>query len=216
MNEIARNNLAVLGAAQIATEERAEWDYYSTDPDCVNDLLNKEPQLVNSNFKYLEPCAGAGAIADRFEQLTKIKMDQYDIFPHKENIIQQDYMKLNSVGQYDVIITNFPYHAASKKNPIGFNQLLVKALKDIKPGGYVCSFQKLLHLESKNRYEDIYSRFKPEKIYVYVKRVKCYRGGDTEKYKDMNSTICYSWVIFHKDEKGFYSNKETKLDWIYK
>ena len=43
MNEIARSNLAVLGAAQIATEERAEWDYYSTDPDCVNDLLNKEP-----------------------------------------------------------------------------------------------------------------------------------------------------------------------------
>lgn len=216
MNEISRSNLATIGAAIIATEERAEWDYYSTDPDCVNDLLNKEPQLVNSNFKYLEPCAGAGAIADRFEQLTKIKMDQYDIFPHKEGIIQQDYMKLNSAGQYDVIITNFPYKMATKASPIGFSQLLNKALRDIKPNGYVCSFQKLLQLESKARYEEIYARFKPEKIYVYVKRVKCYRGGDTEKYKDMNSTICYSWVIWHKDEKGFYSNKETKLDWIYK
>lgn len=215
MDEISRSNLATLGAAIIATEERAEFDYYSTDPDCVNDLLNKMPQLKNPNLKFLEPCAGAGAIADRFEFLTEIKMDQYDIFPHKEGIIQQDYMKLDSNGKYDVIITNFPYHAASKKNPIGFNQLLVKALRDVKPNGYVCSFQKLLHLESKNRYEDIYSKFRPEKIYVYSHRVKCYKDGDIEKYKTMNSTICYTWTIWHKDEKGFYSNKTTFLDWIY-
>lgn len=216
MDEVSRSNLAVLGAREIAKEDRAELDYYSTDPNCVNDLLNKMPQLKNPNFKYLEPCAGAGAIADRFEILTGIHMDQYDICPHKEGIVQMDYMKLNCAGQYDVIITNFPYHAASKKNPIGFNQLLVKALKDIKPGGYVCSFQKLLHLESKNRYEDIYSRYKPEIVYVYVKRVKCFRNDDVNKYKDMNSTICYTWTIWHKDENGFYSNKETKLDWIYR
>ena len=143
-------------------------------------------------------------------------MDQYDIFPHKESIIQQDYMKLDSNGKYDVIITNFPYKMATKTNPIGFTQLLKKALQDIKPDGYVCSFQKLLQLESKARYDEIYSRYKPENIYVYVKRVKCYRGGDTEKYKDMNSTICYSWVIWHKDKNGFYSNKTTNLDWIYR
>lgn len=216
MNEVARSNLAVLGAAAIATEERAEWDYYSTDKDCVNDLLNKMPELVNPNFKYLEPCAGAGAIADRFEELTKIKMDQYDICPHKVGIIQQDYIKLNCAGQYDVVITNFPYKMSTSKNPIGFSQLLVKSLRDIKPGGYVCSFQKLLQLESKTRYDEIYSRYKPSNIFIYVKRVKCFRGGDTEKYKDMNSTICYSWVIWKKDEKGFYSNKDTKLDWIYR
>lgn len=215
MNEKARSNLATLGASEIAQEERAEWDYYSTDPNCVNDLLNRMPQLKDKNLRVLEPCAGAGVIANRFEQLTGNKVDQYDIFPHAENIIQMDYMKLNCTGQYDVIITNFPYKSSSKNNPIGFNQLLVKALRDVKPGGYVCSFQKLLYLESKNRYEDIYSKYKPEIIYVYSRRVKCYRGGDTEKYKDMNSTICYSWAVFHKDENGFYSNKTTLLDWIY-
>jgi len=75
MNETMKSNLGAIGAAIIATEERAEFDYYSTDPDCVNDLLNKMPQLKNPNLKFLEPCAGAGAIADRFELLTKIKMD---------------------------------------------------------------------------------------------------------------------------------------------
>jgi len=49
-------------------------------------------------------------------------------------------MKLDSKDRYDVIITNFPYKMATRSNPIGFTQLLKKALQDIKPGGYVCSF----------------------------------------------------------------------------
>ena len=216
MNEVARSNLAVLGAREIAKEDRAEFDFYSSDPDCVNDLLNKVPELVNSNFKYIEPCAGAGAIADRFEQLTKIKMDLYDIVSRREDIEEIDYMKLDCAGQYDVAITNLPYRMATKTHPIGYTQLMRKALKDIKPGGYVCSFQKLLQLESKARYEEIYSHFKPWKIFVYSKRVKCFKNDDKEKYKEMNSTICDSWVIWHKDENGFYSNKTTLLDWIYK
>ena len=216
MDEKSRSNLVILGASIVSKEDRAEYDFYSTDPDCVNDLLNKVPEIINPNFKYLEPCAGIGTIADRFTQLTKFPMDKYDIIQRREDIIEQDYIKLNCPNQYDVIITNFPYKMATSKNPIGFSQLLQKSLRDVKPGGYVCSFQKLLQLESKARYDEIYSRFKPWKIFVYVKRVKCFKNDDKDKYKELNSTICYTWTIWHKDEQGFYSNKTTELDWIYR
>ena len=121
MEEVSRSNLAVLGAGIIAKEDRAEYDFYSTDPDCVNDLLNKVPEIINPNFKYLEPCAGVGVIADRFTQLTKLPMDKYDIIQRREDIIEQDYIKLNCSNKYDVIITNYPYKMATSKNPVGFS-----------------------------------------------------------------------------------------------
>lgn len=64
-----------------------------------------------------------------------------------------DYMDLDCAGVYDLIITNLPYKSSTAKNPIGFSELLIKALKDVAPDGYVCSFQRLLSLESKKRYE---------------------------------------------------------------
>ena len=186
-------------------------DYYNSDPDCINDLLFRFPQLKNKELKVLEPCAGAGILADRFELLTKIKVDKYDIEPHSDNVIKQDYMKLNCKNQYDVIITNLPYLMSSAAYPIGFTQLLNKTLRDIKPNGYVCNLQKLAQLESKKRYEEIYSKFVPQIIYLYSNRIKC-----TKDNKEVNTTIPYCWVIWQKDEKGFYSNKETKFEWIYK
>lgn len=213
MTENARSNLAVLGAREIATEERAEWDYYSTDPNCVNDLLSKMPELYNPNLKVLEPCAGAGAIANRFEELTDNKVDKYDIMPHAAGIEQCNYMELDSKDKYDVIITNFPYKSSTKTNPIGFNELLLKALDDVKCGGYVISFQRLLQLESQKRWKEIYEKYRPSKVYVYVHRVKCFKDGDAEKYKTMNSTICYSWVVWEKEFDGSFA-KKTELDWI--
>lgn len=208
MGDILKN----LGSTVLAGTERAEYDFYSTDPQAVNDLLAKMPELGKRGLKVLEPCAGIGTIADRYTTITKNEVDMYDIVQRRDDIICSDYMDVDAFGKYDLIITNFPYKNATKANPIGFNQLLNKALNDVKPGGYVASFQKLLQLESKKRYEEIYGRRKPEIIFVYSHRMKCFKNGDTSQIA--NSAVAYSWAVWHKDMDGFFS-KDTKLDWIY-
>lgn len=206
-----RNSMKTLGASNLTEAQRANLDFYSTDPSAVNDLLQKMPELAECK-RVLEPCAGVGSISDRFQFLTGIKVDTYDILSRREDIIQMDYINLDCAGVYDLIITNFPYKEGTAKAPIGFSQLLNKALKDVAPGGYVCSFQRLLSLESKKRYEQIYSKYKPEMIYVYSHRMSCYANGDMTK--KINSSIAYAWFIYHKGLDGKFS-QETKLDWIY-
>ena len=206
-----KGSVNTLGASNLSETQRANLDFYSTDPRTVNDLLQVMPELKNSK-RVLEPCAGIGTIADKFTELTGIKVDMSDILSRRNDITQIDYMDLDCAGAYDLIITNFPYKNSTAKNPIGFAELLVKALKDVAPGGYVCSFQRLLSLESKKRYEQIYSKYKPEKIYVYSHRMQCYADGDMSK--KINSSIAYAWFVYHKGLDGKFS-KVTTLDWIY-
>lgn len=200
-----------LGASNLSEKQRANLDFYATNPIALNHLLDKMPQLKQCKF-VLEPCAGIGTLADRFTQITGTPVDMYDIISRRDDIKEQDYMELKCKNAYDLILTNFPYKNSTAKNPIGFSELLVKALKDIKPGGYVCSFQRLLSLESKKRYEQIYCKYKPEIIYVYSYRMQCYADGDVNQ--KFNSSIAYCWFVFHKDLNGNFS-QESKIDWIY-
>ena len=206
-----KSSINTLGASNLSETQRANLDFYSTDPSAVNDLLQKMPELAECK-RVLEPCAGVGSISDRFQFLTGIKVDCYDILSRRDDIIQMNYMYLDCAGVYDLILTNFPSKSSTAKNPIGFSELLIKALKDVAPDGYVCSFQRLLSLESKKRYEQVYSKYKPEKIYVYSHRMQCYADGDMSK--KINSSIAYAWFIYHKGLDGKFS-QETKLDWIY-
>ena len=186
-------------------------DFLATDPIAINHLLKEMPELKQCK-SVLEPCAGIGTLADRFTKLTGTPVDMYDIVSRREDINECDYMKLNCKNKYDLIFTNFPFKESTKKEPIGFSELLVKALKDIVPGGYVCSFQRLLQLESVKRYEKIYSKYKPEIIYVYAFRMKCFHNGNFDEV--YQSAVAYSWAIWHKDLNGNFS-KDTKLNWIY-
>lgn len=187
----------------------SDLDFYNTDPSVVNDLLTILPQLKNRDLKVLEPCAGEGILADRFTFLTKNKVDMYDIKSRREDIIEKDYMELDAYNKYDVIITNFPFKEATSSNPIGFSELLNKALNDVKAGGYVCSFQRLTSLESKRRYQKTWCRRPPNCVYVYSHRLK-----HTKDNKLCHTNDAYCWCIFHKDETGHFAS-ETKLKWIY-
>ncbi len=195
-----------MGASNHSKEERAELDYYATDPIAVKELLELHPELVNPDWKYLDCCAGGGAIMDAFYEITGIQMNGIDIMPRRQDIIVDSYMNVDCKDKYNCIITNFPYGEATKSNPVGFSELLIKLIEDVKDGGYVCSFQKLLQLESAKRYQKIYSKYKPQYVYVYASRRNCYKNGDTAQKQ---SAVCYTWTIFHKGYGG-----ETILRWI--
>lgn len=204
--------MKTIGATNLSKGERADQDFYATDPQTINDLLSKMPELKQKGLKVLEPCAGCGTLADRYSNLTGNQVDMYDICSRREDIIEMNYMDLECKDKYDVILTNFPYKEATLKEPIGFSQLILKALRDVKLNGYVCSFQRLLQLESKKRYENIYGLRPPSQIYVYSHRVNCFKNGNFNIKE--NSAIAYSWVIWHKDMSGRFT-EETRLGWIY-
>lgn len=133
------NSLRTLGASNLSNKERDEYDFYATDPIALNHLFIKMPWLKECK-NILEPCAGIGTLADRFTKITGTSVDMYDIVSRREDIKECNYMDLDCKDKYDLIITNFPYKEGTKKAPIGFSELLVKALKDVKSDGYVCSF----------------------------------------------------------------------------
>jgi len=41
-----RNSIKTLGASNLTEAQRANLDFYSTDPSAVNDLLQKMPELT--------------------------------------------------------------------------------------------------------------------------------------------------------------------------
>lgn len=186
-------------------------DFYSIDQQVVNDLIKKMP-VLKQNWVALDPCAGAGLLADRYTKLTKNKVDMYDICSRREDIIEANYIKLDCKDKYNLIICEFPYQEGTLQKPIGYSQLVLKALSDVQRGGYVCSIQRLTQLESKVRYEKIYGLKKPSQIYIYSRRLDRFKNGDLSKKE--NGLVAYSWVIWQKDQNGLFKN-ETKIDWIY-
>ena len=88
------------------------------------------------------------------------------------------------------IITNPPYKYCT--------QFILKALDLVEDGHKVAMFLKLTTLESQERYEKIFSHFPPKYIYVYVKRIACYKNGNQS---NSQSAVAYAWFVWVKGSK---------------
>lgn len=188
----------MLGASNHTEDEREEFDYYATDPNAINELLEYEKFGEN----IWECCVGGGHLAKRLNELGyKVKCsDIIDRGYAGTEII--DFLKAEPKivegGEID-IITNPPYKYCS--------EFILKALETINDGRKVAMFLKLTTLESQKRYDEIFSKYPPQTIYVFVKRIECAKNGDFDKYS--GSAVCYAWFVW---EKGNYN--ETKIKWV--
>ena len=106
-----------------------------------------------------------------------------------------DFLKCTKPFNGD-IITNPPYKYAL--------EFVLKALElsDRK----VAMFLKIQFLESKKRYDKLFSLYPPNRIYVFVKRIFCYKN-DNRNYK--SSAICYAWFVWDKK-----CSDECVVKWI--
>ena len=178
----------IIGASNHSEEEREATDFYSTDPDCVLDLLKVE----EFSDTILEPACGSGNISKVLEE-TGI-----DFFTNYA-----------PTGELDAdIITNPPYGIGS--------EFVQHALKVVKNGRKVACFMKLTFLEGQDRYTNLYSLNKLETVYVYSKRQACYKNDDryqtnadgTLKMKKgkpikKGSAVAYAWLLFRTDYNGY-------------
>lgn len=183
-----------LGARNYARGARQPEDFYSTDPLAVKALLEREifyPDI-------LEPCCGSGAMSKVLEDAgyTVTSSDKYTRgYGIKKDFFDYSYW-------HGDIVTNPPYKKAL--------ECVKHALDITAPDAKVAMFLRLLFLEGQAR-KKFFDEFPPTKVYVFSKRVRCYKDGNTKDSKDKNnSAIAFAWFVWDKTVQ----NNQTLLKWI--
>ena len=181
----------MIGASNHSEEEREQNDYYATDPNAVEMLLERE----TFSHEIWEPACGGGHIS-RTLSAHGYSVKCTDLIKRIPEEIALDFLKADTPFDGD-IITNPPYRLCS--------EFIAKALSLIPTGHKVAMLLKLTTLEGQKRYHEIYRDNPPEKVLVFVKRIECARGG---KFTG-SSAVCYSWFIWKKGFKG-----KPTINWL--
>lgn len=181
-----------LGASNHCLEEREENDFYATDPIAVEKLL--EHELLD--YFLWEPAYGEGHIS-RVLKEHGYNVKSTDLIDRGYGTPGIDFLKQKEkfCGE---IITNPPYKYVT--------EFILKGLEIVGEGGRVYMFLKLTALEGQKRYNQIYSKYPPKKIYVFSKRVKCAKNG---VFDGGSSAVAYAWFVWQKGYKG-----DTVVKWI--
>lgn len=196
-------------------KERQAEDYYATPPEEVTNILRILNLPLTDRITILDPGCGGGHL---MEGILNYCQDPYiigtDIKERKienENIFEQcDFF---SGEEYDFLLDDYDFHF-----PLGVDYIIMNppfsciipftnhALSLATKG--VLMLGRLEFLESKKRYEEVFSIHPPTDVYVYVDRIACYKNGD---FSEKPSSIqAYAWYYWDKENKS----KETKVHWI--
>ena len=182
-----------IGASSHTDEEREVNDYYATDPVAIDKLLT-----VEDPYPVIWECAcGEGHLSER------LKEKGFTVF--SSDIIDRGYLGTQVIDFLTAkqpctcdILTNPPYKYAK--------EFVLKALELVKPGRKVYMLLKLLFLEGKARYIDLFSKYPPKTIYVFSERISCVKNG---KGEFNNGAVSYAWFVWEKGYTG-----PTQIDWI--
>lgn len=180
-----------LGSSNHTTDERAEHDYYATDPQAVEMLLALETFAP----VIWEPACGEGHIskvlaAHGYEVISTDLI--YRGFGEPEPM---DFLTETFTDFEGDIITNPPYSAGL--------EFVERALETVRPGGKIAMFLKVQFLEGKRRGE-LFSKTPPRTVYISRSRLACAKNGD---FTHTESAIAYAWYVW---EKGFTGDPVIK------
>lgn len=187
---------ATHGASNHSDSERAELDYYATDPEAVKKLLKVE----KFNHYIWEPACGGCHISKVLidEGFDVISTDIVDRGSEHQSGIA-DFLKSKSITIISRdIITNPPYKYAAE---------FVEHSLDISSDSVkVAMFLKLTFLEGSKR-KKLFDKYPPKKIYVFRNRIDCWKNG--EKPDKPTKAVCYAWFVWEKGFRGL-----PQVSWI--
>lgn len=189
-----------LGATNHSDYQRAEHDYYATDPNAI-DALFEQTDFFSGVKMVLEPACGGGHLAERMKKhgLYVVATDLYDY--GYGDAVGMDFLEATIPGIVgaDAIVTNPPY-----KYALEFCEKCVELMVP-----KFAMFLKLTFLESKKR-RRFFEKHPPKYVAVFSERITVARNGDPEAFKK-SSAACYAWFIW---EKGFLGKPE--ILWLNK
>lgn len=143
-----------LGASNHTDKEREEHDFYATSPIAIDKLYNTG-ELTCKNI--WECACGEGHLAEKLvEYGYNIKATDLINRGYGEGGV--DFLTCKDKFNGD-ILTNPPYKYAA--------EFTLKALDLVPEGNKVFMFLKLTFLEGKKRYDELFSKYPPKKIYVF-------------------------------------------------
>lgn len=205
---MTRRTINTLGSTTLNHADREDMDFYQTPDFATKTLLHHLlfPETI------WEPMAGNGAISKILVK-NGFNVISTDIVERKFKLnATLDYFDsetfLTQLPDAFSIITNPPYEFA--------NEFLKYTLTKIRPL-QCCVFLPVRYLEGQQRYNEIYSQFRPSKVLMYVKRLGCYKQADVEAgvvtERGVGSAVAYMWLCFDRDQ-WLDPNTKTMLEWI--
>lgn len=197
-----------LGASNHCEHERAEDDFYATEPKAIDFLLEK----VQFEGAIWENACGQGHLSERLIELghSVISTDLRDRGYGKGGV---DFFECTETLAPN-IVTNPPYAYAI--------EWCWKCLELLPVGGKLALFLPIQFLEAQERRE-LFDKEPPKCVYVFTNRILCGINGDFYEHnedgsiklkrdgtpKRKSSAKAYAWFYWEKGYRG-----DVKLDWI--
>lgn len=184
-----------LGASNHVDHDRAENDFYATDPKAIDLLLTRETPSL-----YVWECAcGQGHLAKRLEEL-KYNVISTDLIDRGYGIAPLNFFNFEKeqVGSEIDILTNPPYKFAT--------EFVLKALELLSDGRKCYMFLKITFLEGQARFNQLFRKYPPQKIYVFSKRINCAING---KFTKTSGAVAYAWFVW---QKGWFG--PPTIEWL--
>jgi len=186
-----------LGASNHTDKEREEHDFYATSSIAI-DKLYVTGELTCKNI--WECACGEGDLSKRLEDFG-YTVKSTDLVDRGYGESGVDFLAQTEIFNGD-ILTNPPYRFSS--------DFVLKGLDLVEDGHKVFMFLKLTFLEGKKRFDELFSKYPPKKIYVFSQRVLCAKNGDFEGMKaGGGSAVAYAWYVWEKGYTG-----DTVVKWI--
>ena len=180
-----------IGSSNHTPDERAEHDYYATDPQAVEMLL----ALETFSPVIWEPACGEGHISKVLAAHGHEVISTDLIYRGFGDPEPMDFLTETFPDFEGDIITNPPYSAGL--------EFVERALETVRPGGKIAMFLKVQFLEGKRRGE-LFAKTPPRTIYISRSRLACAKNGN---FEHTEKAIAYAWYVW---EKGFTGDPVIK------
>lgn len=183
-------------------EERAEHDFYATDPAALESLLNR---ISLPGSVVWEPACGAGNLSE------VLKAHGYQVI--STDLVDRGYedaspcLDFLAAGSEHLpndcrcILTNPPYKHA--------NDFILHAMELLPEGGVYIALHNLSYLTGKARHEQIYAKGLLERIYVFSGRINCYKNNEQTGHR---SPVNYAWYMYRKPATG--ERIVPQIEWL--
>lgn len=186
-----------LGASNHTDKEREINDFYATDPIAIDKLIGNIgfiPSIV------WECACGTGCLSERLKQYCHGVVST-DVIDRGYGQVQDFLLAKEIPSGCSYIITNPPYKYAL--------EFILHALSLLPDGGRCIMFLKTTFLEGEKRHRLLFSKYPPQRILQFSKRVLCAKNAEFQKMCKVGSAVSYAWFVWEKGYKG-----ETTITWI--
>jgi predicted RNA methylase len=172
--------------------ERAEHDYYATDPKTTTIFL-EEFCKHHKLGTVLEPACGAGHMSNVIEEYTDAEVVIADLVDRGIGAHEIDFLTYEFEGKFDTVMTNPPFSLAQ--------EFIEKALTVSRR--YVIMLCKIQLLEGDKR-KGMFENTPLKYVYVHTKRQATWKNGEPldPQGKKWATTMCLAWFVWEHGYEG--------------